>query len=134
MIKYLLGGGLALVAGVGAVTYDQNGTATVKITDKKTGVERTVKLKGDPNGPTYSCPSSVTDDLEASDIRAGRVKITLRPVSAKIRKIERRYPNSVAPGDVVKKYKALVVREKRLIKAFNNATAEHNATLKSECR
>ena len=133
MVRRVVAGlaGLGLVGGVGAVTYSDDGTATVKITDKQ-GKVHTVTIEGD-GGKTFSCPDGTTAKFEPIDIRAGRVKITLQQVHKKMHVLEKRYPKHHAPAAVVRQYNGLLTREHRLVKAYNGAVDEHNALLTSEC-
>ncbi len=133
MLKQAAAGvvGLGLVGGVGAVTYDDGGNATVTVTDKK-GHKESVQIGGS-NGKSYSCPDGTEAKLEPIDIHAGRVKITLRRVKKRIDAIEARYPSGEAPGKVVDRYRALGKRENKLVDAFNSAIDQHNAVLKENC-
>jgi hypothetical protein len=88
--------GLGLVGGVGAVTYNDDGTAKVTISDKQ-GRTEPVKIEGD-RGQNFSCPDGTEAKLEPIDIQAGRIKITLRRVHKSISAIEKRYPGREAPA------------------------------------
>jgi hypothetical protein len=123
--------GLGLVGGVGAVTYNDDGSTTVKITDKN-GKVQTVNIEGD-GGKTFSCPDGTEAKFEPIDIRAGRVKITLRQVHKSMDTLEKRYPNGKAPAAAVKRYNGLVKREHKLVKAYNEAVDAHNAIISSDC-
>jgi hypothetical protein len=122
--------GLGLVGGVGAVAYNDDGSATVTIKDKQ-GNEQTVKIGGD-GGKTFSCPDGTEAKLEPIDIRAGRVKITLREVRKDLKTLEKRYPDG-APAKVVKRYNALAKRDDKLVDAYNTAIDDHNAVLDADC-
>ena len=100
MVKQVVAGvvGLGLVGGVGAVAYDDDGSAKVTITDKA-GHKETVTIAG--GGKSFSCPSGTDDKLQPIDIQAGRVKITLRHVRASMNTLEKRYPNHKAPHAVM---------------------------------
>ncbi len=119
------------MGGVGAVTYSDDGTATVKITDKQ-GKVHTVTIEGD-GGQTFSCPDGTQAKFEPIDIRAGRVKITLQQVHKKMDTLEKRYPEHRAPAAAVRRYNGLLTREHPLVKAYNDAVDEHNAILTSDC-
>ena len=137
--------GLGIVGGAGAVTYGDDGTAEVTITDAQ-GHEETVEIAGD-NGKVFMCPDGTDALLEPIDIEAGRIKITMRRVGKRmdandknIDSIDKRYPGREAPGDVVDRYNRLVKRDKRLVKrhnrltdAYNAQIDKHNAVLDSEC-
>ena len=126
------GVGLGLVGGVGAVTYSDNGDAKVTITDEKTGKKESVELQAG-DGKTFMCPPSATDRVDASNIRAGRMKITMRRVRGSIKALERRYPSGEAPDPVVDRYNGLARRHKRLGRAFNAEVDRHNAIIDAEC-
>ena len=133
MVGKVAGGlaALGLIGGAGAVAYDDDGTTTVTVTDKR-GRTESVEIAGD-KGRRFWCPDGTEAKLEPIDIRAGRVKITLRRVEKRITTIEKRYPKRRAPGDVVVRYNGLVKRHGRLVKAYNNAIDAHNAVLDSDC-
>jgi hypothetical protein len=124
--------GLGLIGGAGAVAYNDDGSATVKIKDKRGG-EQTVPLYGDSGGKTYSCPTDAEDRLAPHDIKAGRIKLTLRQVRRVERKIEAQHPSHAAPGPVVDRYNALLRRDKRLVSAYNSTVDRRNAILKRDC-
>ena len=126
------GVGLGLVGGVGAVTYDDDGDAKVTITDGKTGKKASVELRAG-DGKTFMCPATASERVDASNIRAGRVKITMRRVRGSIKALERRYPSGEAPGVVVDRYNGLARRHKRLVRAFNVEVERHNAIIEAEC-
>ena len=134
MIKQAAAGavGLGLVGGVGAVTYDDSGTPTVTVKDKK-GREQSVRLTGEGDGKGYDCPRGTTDKLKPHDRRAGRIKITLRQVGKERRSIEAQYPGRTAPAEVAGRYNALVRRHNRLVTAFNSEVKKRNAVLEAEC-
>jgi hypothetical protein len=48
-------------------------------------------------------------------------------------KLDRRYPDHRAPHAVVVRYNALLVREHRLVTAFNSVVDTHNAIIGSAC-
>jgi hypothetical protein len=123
--------GLGLVGGVGAVTYGDDGSATVTITDKN-GKAQTVTIKSD-GGKTFSCPDGTEAKFEPIDIRAGRVQLTLRGVHKSMSALEKRYPGGKAPAGVVKRYDKLLKREHQLVKAYNETVDEHNAIIDSDC-
>ena len=132
MVRRVVAGvaGLGLIGGVGAVAYDDDGTAKVTITDKA-GHKETVTIAG--GGKKFSCPNGTDAKLEPIDIEAGRVKITLRHVRQSMGTIEKRYPDHHAPHKVVVRYNRLVTREGKLVDAYNTAIDKHNAVLTSDC-
>jgi hypothetical protein len=132
MVRQAVAGvvGLGLIGGVGAVAYDDDGTAKVTITDKS-GHKETVTISG--GGKSFSCPDGTDAKLEPIDIEAGRAKITLRNVRKSMNTIEKRYPDHRAPTKVVNRYNRLVTREGKLVTAYNGAIDRHNAVLKSDC-
>ena len=125
--------GLGLIGGVVAVVYNSDGTATVKVKDKKTGVEQTVRLYDNPGGKTYHCPPGTDDKLSPHDIRAGRIKLTLRQIRRQERKLEARYPDHTAPAPVADRFNALLRRDDRLVSAYNRTVDTRNAILKADC-
>jgi hypothetical protein len=133
MVGKVAGGlaALGLVGGAGAVATNDDGTTTVTITDKQ-GRTESVEIAGD-DGRRFLCPDGTEAKLEPIDIRAGRVKITLRRVNKRINAIERRYPERKAPGNVVDRHNGLVKRHGRLVDAYNDAVDAHNAVLASDC-
>jgi hypothetical protein len=149
MIKGAVAGvlGLGLIGGTGAVVYDDGGSANVTITSES-GREQSVRLfTDDRTGKSYSCPPGTHDKLSPIDIRAGRIKLTIRQVRRQrrsvrreIRELDARYPDNVASGSVVDRYNGLVdrynglgTRGKRLTSAFNRSVDAHNDVLKTEC-
>ena len=133
MVGKVAGGlaALGLIGGAGAVAYDDDGTTTVTVTDKQ-GRTESVEIAGD-NGRRFLCPDGTEAKLEPIDIRAGRVKITLRRVNKRISAIEKRYPDREAPGNVVHRYNGLVKRHGRLVEGYNDAVDAHNAVLAADC-
>ncbi len=133
MLKQAAAGavGLGLIGGVGAVAYDDDGNATVTVTEEN-GKKHSVQIGG-AGGKRFSCPDGTEATLEPIDIRAGRAKITLRQVKKKIVRIEKRYPSGQAPGKVVDRYNKLVKRHGGLVDAYNTAIDQHNAVLEQEC-
>jgi hypothetical protein len=123
--------GLGLVGGAGAVVYDGDGTAKVTVTDKQ-GHTETVEIEGD-GGQNFICPDGTEAKLEPIDLRAGRIKITIRRVRRSTDAIERRYPGREAPDNVADRYNRLAKRDDRLVDAYNEAIDEHNAVLTSDC-
>ena len=124
--------GLGLIGGAGAVAYDDDGTATVKIKDRKPGTEQTVRLRG-PGGKMYSCPPGTSDKLSPHDTRAGRITLTLRQVHREERKIDNQYPGRTAPAAVAARFNGLIRRHKRLIAAYNESVDRRNAILEADC-
>jgi hypothetical protein len=123
--------GLGLVGGAGAVTYNDDGTAKVTITDGQ-GHKQSVQIGGG-NGQSYKCPDGTEAKLESVDIRAGRIKITLQRVEKSLDAIEARYPGRKAPDAVVTRHNRLVKRDKALIHAYNASIDEHNMILETDC-
>lgn len=135
MIRKAVAGGLAglgLIGGAGVVTYNDEGTPTVTIEDKASGTKQTVQLEGG-SGPGYSCPPGVQDKVEPHDIQLGRIKLTLRPVERKLGRLDKEYPGKVAPKPVAVRYNALLRRDKRLTRAYNDEVGARNAILDAEC-
>lgn len=122
---------LGLVGGVGAVTYDDNGTAKVTITDH--GAKRTVTLPTEVGGKSFSCPAGTSDKLSPIDELSGRIQLTLQDVRREEKAIEERYPGRTVPRAIVTQYKALVSRDDRLVARFNRSTDAHNAVIDSDC-
>ena len=133
MVRRVVAGlaGLGLVGGVGAVAYNDDGTATVTITDKQ-GRTQTVKI-GTAEGPSFVCPDGTEAKLEPIDLRAGRIKITLRQVRKRETAIEKRYPDHEAPDGVAKRYNRLLKRDDQLVDAYNAAIDDHNAVIDADC-
>jgi hypothetical protein len=134
MIKEFAGGvaGLALIGGAGSVVYNGGGDATVKITNPESGVVQSVRLSGG-DGQTFSCPPGTNDMVTPHDIKLGRIKLTLQQVRREIRRIERQYPNNVAPGHIVDRYNALSRRDTRLVRAYNVEVDVRNAIIDRDC-
>jgi hypothetical protein len=132
MVRQVVAGvvGLGLVGGVGAVAYDDSGSAKVTITDKA-GHKETVTIAG--GGKSFSCPKGTDAKLQPIDIEAGRVKMTLRHVRQSVGTLDKRYPDHHAPNSVVKRYNRLVSREGKLVDAYNTAIDKHNAVLHADC-
>ena len=119
------------MGGAGAVAYNNQGDATVKIKDAQ-GHVHSVVIKSN-GGKGYSCPSGTGDQLRSHDITAGRIQLTLQEVRRSERAIERRYPGSRAPAQVIVRYKALIGRDNRLVSAFNAQVEAHNAIIDRNC-
>jgi hypothetical protein len=134
MLREIAGGlvGLGLIGGVGAVTYDGDGTANVTITDPKTGKTESVTIAGD-GSRSFSCPDGTDAKLEPIDIRAGRIKITLRRVEKRLDGIDRKHPGGQAPDRVADRYNQLAKRGRRLVNAYNAEIDKHNAVIDSDC-
>jgi hypothetical protein len=113
------------------VSYDESGSATVKVTDY--GKTRRVTLGVARGGPQYSCPADIDDQLAPRDKLSGRIKLTLRDVGAELDRLEARNPGFVVLPAVARRYNGLARRERRLARAFNRSVAKHNALLKDEC-
>lgn len=123
--------GLGLVGGAAAVSYKDDGTAEVTVTNKQGQVESVTIAGG--NGKTYSCPAGTDSKLEPVDVRAGRIKITMRQLRRQIKALDARYPDHRAPAEVADRYNRMVKRDHRLVDAFNEAIDEHNAILEADC-
>jgi hypothetical protein len=123
--------GLGLIGGAGTVVYNNSGDATVKIKDDKTGIVQTVRLG--EGGRSFSCPLGTNGKLEPYDIRAGRIKLTLKRVRRQEHAIERRYPSNEAPSRIAVRYNALGRRDDRLVDAFNVQVDTRNAILRRDC-
>jgi hypothetical protein len=123
--------GLGLIGGAGTVIYNNQGDATVRIKNDKTGQVQTVHLSG-PGDRLYSCPAGTDDKLRPHDIRAGRIKLTLRQVRRVEHRLLRLYPNG-APTRVVTRYNGLHRRDDRLVDAYNLQVDAHNAIIDREC-
>ena len=134
MLKEAVAGlaGLGLIGGVGAVTYDNSGTPTVTVKDKS-GKQHKVRITGDGDGKPYDCPRATRAKFEPHDIRAGRIKITLRQVKKELRTIEARYPGRTAPAAVADRFNALARRHNRLVAAYNGEVEKRNAILEADC-
>ena len=122
--------GLGLAGGTAAVRYDDEGSATVKVTQH--GKTRTVVLEV-ADQPRYSCPSDIDEQRAPRDELSGRIKLTLREVGAALNRLEARYPGRVAVPAVTRRYNGLARRERRLTRAFDHSVAKHNALLRQEC-
>lgn len=122
---------LGLIGGVGAVTYDDNGSAEVTITDH--GTKRTVTLPTEAGGKAFHCPAGTRETVAAIDELSGRIQLTLQDVRRDEKAIEDRYPGRTAPKAIISKYNALMRRDDRLVTRFNRSTDDHNAVLDSEC-
>jgi hypothetical protein len=134
MVRRVMAGlaGLGLIGGVGAVTHNDDGSTTVSITDKN-GKVHTVNIAGD-GGKTFSCPDGTEAKLDPVDIRAGRIKLTLRRVDKSMSSLEKRYPRGKGPPTpAAHRYNGLLKREKQLIKAYNETVDQHNAVIDSDC-
>jgi hypothetical protein len=133
MVRRIAAGltGLGLIGGAGAVAYNDDGSAKVTITDKQ-GRKESVTIGGG-GGQSFTCPDGTQAKLEPIDLRAGRVKITLRHVDKRLDAMGKRYPGGKGPHDAVVRYNALVKRNHRLVRAYNAAIDEHNAVLNSDC-
>lgn len=123
--------GLGLIGGAGTVVYNNNGDATVKIKDDRTGKVQSVFLGG--GGKSFSCPSGTHDKVEPYDIKLGRIKLTLQRLRREERGIEKRYPSNRAPNRVVVRYNALGHRDDRLVAAFNAEVDARNAIIDRDC-
>jgi hypothetical protein len=124
--------GLGLIGGAGTVIYHNNGDATVKIKNDKTGQVQSVLIRG-AGGKSYSCPSGTREKLNPYVIAGGRIKLTLRQVRRQESAIMKRYPNHRAPDSVVVRYKAIARREGRLVAAYNAQADAQNAILDRDC-
>jgi hypothetical protein len=114
-----------------SVSYDDEGGTTVAIDDQ--GAERKVTLPVEVGGKTYECPVGTSEKRAIYDGLAGRIEAALQDVRRDADRIEARYPDGVAPHSTVRRYSALISREKRLITRFNRAAAKSNAILESDC-
>lgn len=123
--------GLGLIGGAGSVVYDHHGNATVKITNKS-GQVQTVHIGG-AGGRMYSCSARTNNELSRYDIALGRIKLTLKPVRRSERQIGLRYPGHQAPDSVVRRFNALVRRDRQLVRAYNKEVAARNAILVRDC-
>jgi hypothetical protein len=122
--------GLGLIGGAATVAYNDDGDATVKIKDEKTGQVQTVHLAG---GQSVSCPSGTSEKVEPHDIKIARIELTLRQVRREEGRIEQKYPGKYAPGPVIARYEALGRRDARLVEAFNAEVDVRNAILRRDC-
>jgi xanthine/CO dehydrogenase XdhC/CoxF family maturation factor len=128
--------GLGLIGGVGAVTYADDGTATVSIDERNTPNDAsddarvTLKTGG---GKEYLCPADIDEKFEPGDIEAGRIKLTLERVGKRIDAIETANPGDTLPPKVYDEYQRLLKRQNALVKHFNEAVDRHNAILEANC-
>jgi hypothetical protein len=111
MLRWIATGAaaLGLIGGAGAVAYHDDGSATVKIKNDKTGQTQSVDLKGDESGPSYMCDSDPTEHLKQYDVELGRIKITMQGAQAD-------------PS-----------RYNQLVDAFNALNDERSQVLEDEC-
>jgi hypothetical protein len=123
--------GLGLIGGAGSVVYNNNGDATVKVKNDRTGKVESVQLHA--GGRSFSCPAGTRDKVEPHDLELGRIQLTLRQVRGQERKLERQYPNHRAPDAVVDQYNALVRRDNRLVDVYNAEVDTRNAILDRDC-
>lgn len=121
---------LGLIGGVGAVTYDDKGTATVTISAH--GKKRTVTLPMDTSGKKYKCPDDIMKKVSPYVILGGRIELTLQDVRKEERSIARRY-RTTAPRRVLRRARELVARDHRLAARFNRVVAKHNAIVAANC-
>jgi hypothetical protein len=122
---------LGLIGGAGAVTYDDNGAATVTIADH--GVNRTVNLPMEKGGKRFKCPDGIETKLSPYDILGGRIQLTIEDVRRDEKAIVTRYDADTAPRAVMHKYKLLVARDHRLTARFNRTVDKHNAVIDANC-
>lgn len=125
--------GLGLVAGAGSVAYNHNG-ATVRIKGRN-GQVQSVHIG--LSGRQYSCPSGEHDKLNPLLIQAGRIKLTLNGVEAKLHRIVAKYRTrsrfAHAPRQVRERFAAELTQRKRLASAFNAAGHRYNTLLHADC-
>lgn len=119
--------------GDSAVTYRDDGDATVTVGDRDNGPAKAVTLPIEVGGTTYRCPLDVNKRRAPYDGLAGRTKADIEDVKRELDRIGTRYPDGVAPSAVVRRYNSLRSREKRLIARFNGAIDTSNAILESDC-
>jgi hypothetical protein len=119
--------------GDSAVTYRDDGDATVTIGQSDTGSAKAVTLPIEAGGTTYSCPLDVNEKRAPYDGVAGRTKADIQDVKRELDRLGARYPAGVAPSAIVRRYNSLRSREKRLIARFNGAIDKSNAILESYC-
>ncbi len=133
MVKRIAAGlvGVGLIGGVGAVTYGDDGTATVTIEDH--GTKHTVTLPMEVGGKSYSCPSATQDKISSYDVNAGRIKLTLQQVRRQEKVIDKRHPGRTAPKAVARRYNKLLRRDDDLVDRFNSAVDDRNAILRTDC-
>jgi hypothetical protein len=138
MVRGIVAGvvGLGLIGGAGSVAYNDDGTATIRIDERNTPNDASddARVTFKANGKTYSCPPGVEAQLEPGDIKAGRIKITLKRNRQQLRVIEKAHPDSVLPPAVYDEYQRLTKRDDTLVAAFNDEVSRHNAILKKNCR
>ena len=134
MIRRLAAGlaGLGLIGGAGTVIYNHNGSTTVRIKDPQTGKVQSISIGG--TGHAFACPAGTHKKLEPYDLAAGRIKLTLLRVRSTEHALERRYPAHDAPIAVARRYNALLLRDGRLVAAFNRMVDEHNAMIDRLCK
>lgn len=133
MVKKIAAGlvSVGLIGGVGAVTYGDDGTATVTIDDH--GTKQTVSLPMEIGGKSYRCPDDTEAKISAFDINAGRIKLTLQRVRQQEKVIDKRHPGRTVPKRVAVKYNKLLRRDDVLVDRFNSAVDERNAILRTDC-
>jgi hypothetical protein len=122
--------GLGLIGGAGAVVYNHNGDAAVKI---RQGSGRVQSVRISAGGRTFSCPFGTRDKLKPHDIMLGRIKPALRGVRRKEHVFLLRYPSRRAPDAVVRRFNVLKRHEARLVTAYNAQARAHNAILERAC-
>lgn len=138
MIKGLIATGvvgLGLVGGAGAVTYSDDGTATVRIDEHNTPKDSSddARTTFKTGGKTYSCPTRLGDRLESGDIKAGRIEITMKRNRKRLDAIDKANPDRVLPPAVYDEYQRRSKRDKALVAAFNDQVDLHNAILEVNC-
>ena len=127
--------GLGLVGGVGAATYNDDGTTTVTIDEHNTpdDARDDARVTFKTEGKAYSCPEGVEEKLEPGDIEAGRIQITLRRTRKQLRAIEKSHPGDTLPPAVYDGYHKLSERYDALVDRFNDQVDRHNAILEADC-
>lgn len=108
MLRWIATGAaaLGLIGGAGAVVYNGDGSATVKIKGDD-GVTHTTTLPTDSNGPDYWCDDTASKHLKEYDVELGRIKVT-----------QEAHPE----------------RYNDLVDEFNRLNAERNQVLETECQ